>query len=72
LNVSKIVGPLYAVTDVIPNLGQLSGNVTVTIKGVGFTDSNIKVIFTCGKNPVDAPNKMSIEVPGTYVSDTEI
>jgi hypothetical protein len=72
LNVSKIVGPLYAITDIVPNLGQLSGNVQVSIKGVGFTDSNIKVIFTCGKNPVDSLSKTSLEVTGTYVSDTEI
>ena len=49
LNVSKIVGPTYAITEIVPNLGQLSGNVPVTIKGVGFKDSSIRVIFTCGK-----------------------
>ena len=49
LNVSKITGPPYAVVDIVPALGQLSGNVPVTIKGVGFKDANIKVIFTCGK-----------------------
>ena len=57
LNVSKIVGPSYAVTEIVPNLGQLSGNVTVSLKGVGFKDSNIQVFFTCGKNPVDVPSK---------------
>lgn len=72
LNVSKITGPPYAVVDIVPALGQLSGNVPVTIKGVGFKDANIKVIFTCGKTPVDAPSKMSIEVPGTFVSETEV
>jgi dynein heavy chain len=49
LNVSKIVGPSYAITDIVPNLGQLSGNVPVIIKGVGFKDASIKVFFTCGK-----------------------
>ena len=72
LNVSKIVGPIYAITDIVPNLGQLSGTVQVSIKGVGFTDSNIKVIFTCGKNAVDSLSKNSLEVTGTYVSETEI
>lgn len=72
LNVSKIVGPSYAITEIDPPLGQLSGNVPVVIKGVGFKDANIKVIFTCGKNPVDVPSKLSVEVPGTYVSETEI
>lgn len=46
LNVSKIVGPSYAVTSIEPSLGQLSGNVTISIYGVGFKDANIKVIFT--------------------------
>jgi hypothetical protein len=72
LNVSKITGPPYACTEIIPALGQLSGNVLVTVKGVGFKDSNIKVIFTCGKTPVDAPSKLSIEVPGTFISETEV
>jgi hypothetical protein len=48
LPVNKIVGPPYAITDVDPPLGQLSGNVPITIKGVGFKDSNIKVVFTAG------------------------
>ena len=73
LNVSKIVGPSYAITDIIPNLGQLSGNVNVTIKGVGFTDANIRVIFTCGKTPVDTyPTKLSLDAPGTYISENEL
>lgn len=72
LNVSKITGPPYAVTDVVPGLGQLSGNVPIILKGCGFKDANIKVIFTCGKTPVDAPSKMSIEVMGTFISETEV
>ena len=28
--------------------------------------------FTCGKNPVDVPTKMSVEVVGNYVSETEL
>lgn len=72
LNVGKITGPPYAITEIVPNLGQLSGNVPVVIKGVGFKDANIKIIFTCGKTPVDGPTKLSIEVPGTFVSETEV
>lgn len=72
LNVSKITGPPYAVTEIVPALGQLSGNVPVILKGVGFKDATIKVIFTCGKQAVDAPTKMSLEVMGTYISDTEV
>jgi dynein heavy chain, axonemal len=72
LNVSKITGPPYAVTEIVPALGQLSGNVNVILKGVGFKDATIKVIFTCGKQAVDAPSKMSLEVMGTYISETEV
>lgn len=72
LQVSKIVGPSYAVTEVDPPLGQLSGNVPITIKGCGFKDASIKVYFTCGKTPVDVPSKMSVEATGNFVSETEI
>jgi len=44
----------------------------VSIKGCGFKDANIKIYFTCGKNPVDVPSKQSIEVSGTFISETEI
>jgi dynein heavy chain len=40
LNVSKIVGPPYAITKIEPALGQLSGGDIVTIRGQGFTDNN--------------------------------
>ena len=33
LNVSKIVGPPYAITEIDPPLGQLSGGDVVTIRG---------------------------------------
>jgi IPT/TIG domain len=57
--VSKIVGPSYAITDIVPSLGQLSGGVEVTVKGCGFNDANINIIFTCGKQPVDSMSKNS-------------
>ena len=64
LNVSSIVGPPYAITQIIPRLGQLTGGTTLVIKGVGFKDSvNINIRFICGKNYSD--------VSGVYVSDTE-
>ena len=72
LAVSKIVGPSYAITDVDPPLGQLSGNVPITVKGVGFKDSNIKVYFTASDTRAEVPGKNSIDVPGTFVSETEI
>jgi len=72
LNVSKIVGPSYAITEIDPPLSQLSGAVPVVIKGCGFKDVTIKVYFTCGKNPTDVPNKQSIYTSGVFISETEI
>jgi len=72
LTVSKIVGPSYAITSSDPCLGQLSGNVPLTIKGQGFKDASIKVLFTCGNKPVDNVGKMTIEVPGQFVSENEL
>jgi len=72
LNVSKIVGPSYAITAIDPPLGQLSGGVPVNIRGVGFKDQNIKVYFTCGKQPTDVPGKLTVESAGTFVSETEV
>jgi len=70
LNVAKIVGPSYAITEADPCLGQLSGGVTLNIKGQGFKD-HITVLFTLGTKPVDTPTKQTISVQGQYVSDNE-
>lgn len=73
LNVSKIVGPSYAITEIIPSLGQLSGKVPVTIKGCGFNDGNIQVIFTVGKTAVDTiSSKNSCQTNATFENETTI
>ena len=72
LNVAKIVGPSYAITASEPTLSQLSGNTTLKVSGRGFKDVNIRVLFTQGNKAVDAPSKLTLEVPGTFVSETEI
>jgi dynein heavy chain len=72
LAVNKIVGPSYAITEIDPPLGQLSGGVSVNIKGQGFKDQSIKVYFTVGKQPTDTPNKNTIDVSGTFISETEM
>ena len=73
LNVSKIVGPSYAITEIVPGLGQLSGGVEVIVKGGGFTDASINVIFTCGKQPVDSFSKNSKYASAVqYISETEL
>ena len=72
LYVGKIVGPSYAITASDPCLGQLTGNVPLRISGQGFKDANIKVVFTAGSRPIDGLSKFSIEVPGQFVSETEL
>lgn len=72
LKVGKIVGPSYAIMSSEPNLGQLSGNVPITITGQGFKEVNINVLFTCGSRPVDTVSKQTLSVQGNYVSPTEI
>jgi dynein heavy chain len=73
LNVSKIVGPSYAVTSMEPVTSQLSGGTTVTIRGVGFKDQNIRVFFTAGDSPIaQVTPKSTIEVGGIHVSETEL
>ena len=52
LNVSKIVGPSYAVTSCEPTTSQLSGGTVVTVRGCGFKDQNIRVFFTAGDMPI--------------------
>ena len=65
LNVSKIVGPPYAVESCEPALGPLTGKTKITIRGVKFQDtSQINVRFICAKNVMT--------VNGTFVSDNEI
>ena len=65
LNVSSIVGPPYAITEILPNLGQLTGGTNITVKGVGFKDgADIRVRFSVGKQYA--------EVGGSYVSPSEL
>lgn len=40
INVSSIVGPPYAITKVEPPLGPVTGQMKVTIYGVGFQSTN--------------------------------
>jgi dynein heavy chain len=39
MNVSTITGPPYAIFDMNPKLGPLTGKTKVLITGAGFTDS---------------------------------
>jgi dynein heavy chain len=63
LNVSTITGPPYAIFDISPKLGPLTGKTKVNITGDGFTESNgICVSFNYGKDK-------SMVVPGEWVSE---
>lgn len=72
LTIAKIVGPSYAIVSSNPDLGQLSGNVELKITGRGFKELSISVLFTQGNKPVDAPGKLTLQVPGTFISETEL
>jgi dynein heavy chain len=72
LDVSKIVGPSYACTSISPPLGQISGGVEITLKGVGFTSNNIQVFFTPGNQISMNISKMALNVQGNWVSENEI
>lgn len=72
LNVSKVVGPPYAISSIEPEMSQMSGGQPLVIRGVGFVDSNCQVYFTAGEDTPSQPNKNSQFVPGTWVSDTEM
>lgn len=72
LDVSKIVGPSYAITSIDPPLGQISGGVEILLKGVGFTGANIVVYFTPGNQLSMNVSKLALNVPGVFVSENEI
>lgn len=60
-----IVGPPYAIYELKPKLGPLTGKTKIKITGDGFKDSqNIIVRFQAGKN--------FEEVPGVFVSEKEM
>jgi len=72
LDISKIVGPPYAITHVDPPLGQISGGVPITIKGQGFVANNIQVYFTPGNMPTQNISKNALNAAGTFVTETEV
>ena len=72
LDVSKIVGPSYAITSIDPPLGQISGGVEIKIKGVGFGANNIQVYFTPGNQPTMYVSKQALTTVGNWVSETEL
>jgi len=66
INVSSIVGPPYAITKVEPPLGPVTGQMSVTVFGVGFQSTNglVTIEFSAGK--------LSATTQGNVVSDEVI
>lgn len=65
LDVGNIVGPPYAITDMIPRMGPVTGGTDINIFGIDFVNTvNVVVRFGNHRNAVD--------VPGVFVSQTKI
>merc|ERR1712196_586143 len=56
INVSSIVGPPYAVVDIKPRLGPVTGGQKVRISGIGFKSTNGQVVvrFITPKNVAES------------------
>ena len=65
LDVAHVVGPPYAIMDIYPNLGAITGGTQVEIGGIDFVNTaDVIVRFADKKNKID--------VKGTFVSQTEL
>lgn len=65
LDVGNIVGPPYAITDMIPKMGPITGGTDITIMGIDFVNTtDVIVRFGSARSFVD--------VQGTYISQTRI
>jgi dynein heavy chain len=65
LDVGNIVGPPYAITDMYPNIGPVTGGTEITISGIDFINTtNIVVRF--------GNFRAFVDVPGTFLSQTKI
>ena len=65
LDVGSVVGPPYAITGIEPHIGPITGNTIVRIEGLDFVkDPPCLIRFASRKGAKD--------VPGTFISSTEI
>lgn len=65
LDVGNIVGPPYAITDMIPKMGPITGGTEVTISGIDFINTT-DVVVRFGSP------RAYIDVPGIFLSQTKI
>jgi len=64
LDVGSIVGPPYAVTDVYPTLGPITGGTSMEILGIDFVSGDVVVRF--------ASKKGFIDVKGVFLNHSKI
>ena len=64
LNVSPIIGPPYACSKVVPDIGPVFGESEITIFGLQFKPGKIEIRFSAGKNEATAEGK--------FVNENEI
>jgi dynein heavy chain, axonemal len=64
LDVGSIVGPPYAITEVYPSLGPITGLTELEILGIDFVNKDVVVRFASRKGFVDCK--------GTYVNNSKI
>ncbi|CAM9198488.1 unnamed protein product, partial [Ectocarpus sp. 12 AP-2014] len=65
LDVGSIVGPPYAIMDSIPDNGPITGETLLDIHGIDFINAeDVKIRFSY--------RKLSIDVRGTFVSQTRL
>jgi hypothetical protein len=65
LKVNMITGPPYAIYNIEPKMGPLTGKTKIKIYGDGFRETSIVVRF-------DAGYKSSPEVSGTFIDEKTI
>jgi len=65
LKVSMITGPPYAIYNITPNMGPLTGKTKVLIDGDGFKDTNNIIVRFDSHSKATSP-----EVQGVFISET--
>ncbi|CAM9207540.1 unnamed protein product [Chrysoparadoxa australica] len=65
LNVGGIVGPPYAIMDITPDNGAITGGIELDITGIDFVNTKDVVVRFSNK-------KQHIDVPGEFCSQTRI
>lgn len=65
LDVGNVVGPPYAITDMVPRMGPITGGTNIIIHGIDFVNTaDVVVRFGTKRQYVD--------VPGTFINQTKL